>query len=327
MQVRQSIIAGLCITAGLGAWALVHAQSLPMEPAHQSGQSITGALEGWFPNPDGTFSILIGYYNRNLKQDIDIPVGPNNKIEPGGPDHGQPTHFNSGRQWGVFTIVVPKDFGTKKYIWTITANGKTTQIPVSLNELWEVSPFVEASGNTPPYISFSEGGPFVNGPKGQTTAMTATVGTPTPLTVYVADDAKTGLGAAAGVGANPADGAATAGGRAGNAAATAGAGAPGATAAPAGRAGRGGGIAATVTWGKFRGPGEVKFEKEKPTMERTELSAAPAVTVFRAKATTTATFSAPGEYLLKVSSNDASGEGGRGFQCCWSNAYVKVTVK
>jgi len=49
--------------------------------------------------------------------------------------------------------------------------------------------------------------------------------------------------------------------------------------------------------------------------------------VFKGKATTTATFSQPGEYLLKLTANDNSGEGGRGFQCCWSNAYVKVVVK
>ena len=40
-----------------------------------------------------------------------------------------------------------------------------------------------------------------------------------------------------------------------------------------------------------------------------------------------ATFSAPGEYWLRVQANDESGEGGGGFQCCWTNAYVKVSVK
>ena len=34
-----------------------------------------------------------------------------------------------------------------------------------------------------------------------------------------------------------------------------------------------------------------------------------------------------GEYLLRVQGNDESGEGGAGFQCCWTNTYVKVTVK
>ena len=95
------------------------AQSLPFEPTHDSGQSVTGAFEGWFPNPDGSFSLLIGYYNRNQKQTLEIPAGPNNRIEPGGPDQGQPTHFLAGRQWGVFTVTVPKDFGENKLTWTL----------------------------------------------------------------------------------------------------------------------------------------------------------------------------------------------------------------
>src|SRR5579864_7872915 len=124
--------------------------ALPFEPQHQSGQSITGAFEGWFSNPDGTFSILVGYYNRNQAQVVDIPVGPNNKIEPGGPDRGQPTHFLIGRQWGMFAIKVPADFGDSKINWTLVANGQTMVIPASLKVEYEISPFEEAAvHNTP----------------------------------------------------------------------------------------------------------------------------------------------------------------------------------
>ena len=41
----------------------------------------------------------------------------------------------------------------------------------------------------------------------------------------------------------------------------------------------------------------------------------------------TATFSAPGEYILRLQANDSTGEGGGGFQCCWTNTHVRVTVK
>ena len=78
----------------------------------------------------------------------------------------------------------------------------------------------------------------------------------------------------------------------------------------------------TVTWGKYRGPGAVTFANNKPAVEKTEGSA-----VFNGKATTTAIFSEPGEYILRVVANDWSGDGGRGFQCCWTNGQVKVTVK
>src|SRR5438132_11946641 len=90
---------------------LLSAQSLPLEPVHESGASVTGAFEGWFKNADGTFSLVLGYFNRNTKQELDVPVGPDNHIDPAGPDYGQPTHFLLGRQCGMFTIHVPADFG------------------------------------------------------------------------------------------------------------------------------------------------------------------------------------------------------------------------
>src|SRR5262245_46156961 len=147
-----ALVAGsLTIVAG---WALtVRGQTrgaATSDPQKETGQSVTGAYEGWYPNPDGTSTLLVGYYNRNTKEVLDIPVGPNNRIEPGGPDQGQPTHFLPRRQWGVFTITVPKDFGDKRLTWTVVSNGQTTSIPLNLNPLWVVEPFKDASGNAPP---------------------------------------------------------------------------------------------------------------------------------------------------------------------------------
>ena len=93
------------------ARAQSQAPLLPLGPNRNAGEAVTGAFEGWFYRPDGSVSLLVGYFNRNLKQIVDIPVGPNNRIEPGGPDFGQPTHFLPRRQWAVFSIPVPKDFG------------------------------------------------------------------------------------------------------------------------------------------------------------------------------------------------------------------------
>jgi hypothetical protein len=270
---------------GLLSWTLLRPQQLPFEPPHDFGQSITGAFEGWFPNSDGSFSILLGYYNRNLKQELEIPVGPDNRIEPEGPDQGQPTHFLPGRQWGVFTIRVPKDFGEKKLTWTLTVNGKTTVIPMSLNSLWEVEPFREASGNAPPFIGFSESGPWVQGPAGQSKSVTTTLPEPADLTLWIADDATAPL-----AGARPRT------------------------------------PAVAVSWSKLRGPGTVRFANARPAVEKAEFEAPPS-TKFTGKAHTSAAFSEPGEYILRVVANDWSGDGGRGFQCCWSNAQIKVSVK
>src|SRR2546423_7134019 len=132
------------------------------EPRRGAGASVTGAFEGWYYNPDGTRSFLIGYYNRNQQQELDIPIGPNNHIEPGGPDVGQPTHFLTGRQWGMFVVKVPSDFGKNRITWTLAVNGKTTVIPASLHADYEIDPFTEAAvGNTPPVLRFDEKGPSV----------------------------------------------------------------------------------------------------------------------------------------------------------------------
>jgi hypothetical protein len=47
---------------------------------------------------------------------------------------------------------------------------------------------------------------------------------------------------------------------------------------------------------------------------------------FSGKATTSATFSEAGDYVLHVTVNDYSGDGGGGFQCCWTTGLVKVSV-
>ena len=43
------------------------------KPAPEKRNNVTGAFEGWFKNPDGSFSLLLGYFNRNEKQEFDIP--------------------------------------------------------------------------------------------------------------------------------------------------------------------------------------------------------------------------------------------------------------
>src|SRR5262245_1557922 len=63
---------------------------LQLEPLGSKNEAVFPYFEGWYNNDDGTSTILLGYYNRNTDQTIEVPVGPNNRIEPGGPDRGQP---------------------------------------------------------------------------------------------------------------------------------------------------------------------------------------------------------------------------------------------
>src|SRR5262245_43549505 len=90
-----------------------------------SGQDIVPYFEGWIRNKDGSFDLVFGYFNRNWEEDLAIPAGPDNIVEPGGPDRGQPTFFLPRRQGWVYRLRVPKDFGKQTATWTIKANGKT----------------------------------------------------------------------------------------------------------------------------------------------------------------------------------------------------------
>ena len=78
------------------------------------GQNVQPVFEGWERNDDGSFTMVFGYLNRNYEEQPVIPVGPNNRFEPGPADRGQPTHFYNRRQQFVFTVRVPADWGREQ---------------------------------------------------------------------------------------------------------------------------------------------------------------------------------------------------------------------
>jgi hypothetical protein len=384
MRVNRSPVAALAAVMAVAAWVAVGAgqgavpgtgaqSRLPLEPLGVRGEAIWPAFEGWGPDKkDGASLILIGYNNRNTDQEIDIPVGPGNHIEPGSPDYGQPTHFLTGRQWGVFAIAVPKDFGARKLTWTLTANRHVSIVQFWLNPPYWVDFYRHsATLNEPPVIRFSPDGPATTGPpRGIAQTLAGTVTQPVKLNLWVTDEpTKTvfdpnperargrnrggGAGASndpAPGGADPAPGAdaAARGGRGGRGRA-AGTDTPpdaaGGGTAAAGRGGRGGLIFdlggaggggargggagrgagsqpdVVVTWTKYRGPGWVSIDDERIELR----NGGDPKKVMQAE--TEAWFDQPGEYWLRAQVNDRSGDGGRGEQCCWTTAHVKVNVK
>ena len=281
MRVRDFITLGMTVAAAFVGSKSVRAQ-LPLAPAKASGQTVTPAFEGWYKNPDGTFSISFGYYNRNTEETLEIPIGPENFISPGNQNQGQPTHFETKRHWGVFAVKVPADFGEKnQVVWTVKIRGETYAIPGNLRPNWEIDALQgeAGSGNTPPVLKFAANGPEGAGPGGITSGpLSATVGQPLTINVWAKDDGKS-------VNSIARDGRANS--------------------------------PVTLTWFKHQGPGDVKFANASPKVQSPD-----------APATTTATFSAPGEYILRVRANDASGIAGAGHaQCCWSNGFLKVVVR
>ena len=261
---------------------------IPLAPPSKKGQTVTPVFEGWYKNPDGTFNLSFGYFNRNYGEALEIPIGPDNFFEPGPANQGQPTHFQPRRHWGVFAITVPADFGYERLVWTLKIRGKTYFVPGSLNKDWEIDALrgEAGSGNTPPSLRFHSGGPEGSGPAGVTGGpLMASVGAPLSVTVWAADD-----------------------------------GSPSSAVREIGEEG----VPVTLTWFKHRGPGEVSFSE---AMQKVSHSGGEAKTI--------ATFSAPGDYVLRVQANDASAiaddgtlnVANAGFaQCCWTNGFVNVSV-
>ena len=204
MKILSSTLVSLTLAcSSLLAASAVHAQGTPLavellplgkDIGITAGQTVTPAYEGWYENEDGTIALSFGYYNRNIEEVLDIPVGPSNRIlgVPGGEsDQGQPSHFETGRHWGVFTVNIPVGSG-EEVVWHLENQGKTFRIPANLSNDYVIDAIVgDASGNLPPQIRFQEGGQIGHGPGGITAGpVQAEVGEPLSVDVWVTDDGK-----------------------------------------------------------------------------------------------------------------------------------------
>ena len=154
---------------------------------YSRGQNVAPAFEGWEQNPDGTFTLVFGYMNRNMDERLHIPIGPDNRLEPGNTDRGQPTYFLPRRNRYVFDVVVPADFGDKEMVWTLTAKGKTETAYGTLKPDYVIDNSLkmkdlgglgaEAVENKAPVVS-------IEGSRHRT----VTVGEPLTLTAVASDD-------------------------------------------------------------------------------------------------------------------------------------------
>ncbi|HEX7795752.1 MAG TPA: hypothetical protein VF456_15425 [Vicinamibacterales bacterium] len=249
-----ALAAALIAKTGVGAGQLTYSR----------GQNVVAAFDGWERHADGTFGMVFSYYNRNYEELIDVPIGTENNIEPGGPDQGQPTHFLPARHKFVFSVTVPKDWDPKKrLVWTLIVRGKTEKANGFLLPEWEINNQVRAqNGNSSHPVTvgnaadYNEAPVITPGP-----AQRITLPATATLTAAVKDD---GLPKRAG----------------GRAAAT---------------------RSTTlqnqlfVNWVMYRGPvgATVKFESDSSPVED-------------GKASTTATFSRPGEYVIRAYADDGA---------------------
>ena len=255
------------------AQARAQSSQLPTSIAQtkfDSGQDVVPVYEGWIRNPDGSFDLVFGYFNRNYKQELAIPAGPDNMIEPGGPDRGQPTYFLPRRRARLFRVRVPPDWGQKVLTWTITANGRTEKAYGDLLPVQEINEQIISSGGN--NVLFGDEDP--NKPPAITVAPVpqAAISTPVTFTATVTDDGlpkpRTPVVRRT---TTPADGTIQ---RQTNSVAVA---------RPRGL---------TVTWFQYGGPARVTFDP------------AAAVAVANGTALISARFGAPGAYTLVATASD-----------------------
>src|SRR5688572_1257864 len=167
--------------------ATLGAPLLIAQTRFNSGQTIAPVFEGWERNADGTFNMVFGYMNRNYEEILDVPIGPNNFLEPGSLDQGQPTYYYPRRQQFMFKVRVPADWGNKDLVWTLTTRGHTEKAYATLKDFWEIDNNVLHQNRSGPG---PQGAPN-EGPKARlvgAASRTVAVGTPLPLAMTIEDD-------------------------------------------------------------------------------------------------------------------------------------------
>ena len=283
-HVKAAALVLLAIWVGVWGWATAQtSKSLDLfneDPLRPRGQNVIPLYDGWFPNPDGTFTLCFGYFNMNTEQSIDVPLGAGNRIEPAIYDGVQPTHFDPvpaptltrdyRHHWCVFSVTVPEDFGNADVIWSLQTQGNTLSVPGSLIPSYVLDEQVTSGRDAvAPYLSLNDDPPGFRGRRGLWEGpRVARVGKPVPLIARISHpEAGTWL-----------------------------------------------------NWTLHQGPAAMEFSQAENRLD----SAA-------GVAMTTATFSEPGSYVVRVQAiNDTERRNeptyGFEFYCCWTNGYVRVDV-
>ena len=294
IRVLAVVLAGL-IAAPLYAQLPAHLRDYPLASRKASGDLVGPMFNGWIRNPDDSVTMIFGFVNRNREEIVDIPLGPNNFIEPAMFDGAQPTHFpvysRPGfvgiQERGAFAVTLPPEMADTEVVWTIKHQGHNYSVPGrTTSTAYEMSAGEQALGSLNPSIRFTADGEVATDREGiYAKKMTASVGKPLTLTAFAQDRGNREdyeeleqlifpLG---------------------------------------------------TEWIMHQGPAKPDFSVEKVTgRERAQAGEGKSewTTV-----QTEATFWEPGEYIIRLRVDNFEAPDSKfDNQCCWSNAYVPVTV-
>ncbi|NKB33060.1 MAG: hypothetical protein GKR91_08185 [Pseudomonadales bacterium] len=312
MRISTKHIAAALLAIVASAALTVQAQSTDnarfLSLAPPGGLPVIPVMEGWTLNPDGTVSYSFGIINRN-DEAVDIPLGEGNYMDPAKFDGNQATHFPAGRTVGAFTVTVAESERDIDVWWYLkTGESEPLKVPgrygSSAYELDFILP--RPQGAMQPMVGIGESGTQRAGlyaQVGDYPRNPAQVGIPLELVVNITDPAERDTD-------DPRF----------------------EEAVPLG-----------VEFEKHQGPGNVEFTRHPETVvpENPYAEDDPRFRFFREPAANQmqidgpsglgrvfATFSAPGEYLIRTKVDvHRAPDSSDGDQCCWSNIFQRVIVE
>jgi len=276
-----------------------HLRDFPLATRGASGESVAPFFNGWIRNEDDSVTLIFGFANQNRKGVTDIPIGPNNRLEPAQYDGVQSTHFPAYQRFGfvgiqergAFAVVLPADEADTEVTWTLSSGGQTWTVPGrTTSTSYEMSNGERAQGSLKPAIRFSLDGPESTNVSGiYATPVTTTVGEPVTLTAFVQDRGNR-------------------------------------EAYPENKIML---YQVGTEWLLHQGPEGALPELSDPRISGRDRAreAGESASGDWEEVTTQATFSKPGDYIIRLrADNFLAADSKFDNVCCWSNAYVPITV-
>lgn len=289
-------LAGL-FTASASAQLPEHLRDYNLSQRSATGEGIAPFFNGWIANEDGSTTFVFGFANLNREEIVDVPLGPNNFIEPAEYDGVQPTHFpvysrggfRGIGERGAFAVTVPADQAGTEVVWTLKHAGRSYSVPGrATSTAYEMSRAERALGSLTPAIRFEMDGAESTDREGiYADPISTSVGQPVNLSAFIKDR---------GVRENYEVESLT---------------------FPLG-----------TEWILHQGPAMPDFEVKAITgRERAENGEEGGSVDDWSVVQTQATFWEPGSYVVRLRvDNFSAPDSGFDYMCCWSNAYVPVTV-
>jgi hypothetical protein len=130
-----------------------------------AGGPIVPIFDGWYTNADGSHTLCFGYYSMNYREDVTIPRGPNNFVEPSEYSGLEPDFFEHipdrpytyRRRYCVLPVQVPADFGADdRVVWTLRrGREEALSVPGKLVPAYRLDELTSAGrGDIAPIVRF-----------------------------------------------------------------------------------------------------------------------------------------------------------------------------